>query len=185
MRRIPPLFFIGWNKNHFSDLSGRVQQAKLKLENIQKQVQLNPSDSNLWRDEATAVKEYGDLSRAEESFLRQKSRVQWLNLGDQNTEFFFRAVRSYHGRNRIVSVSRDDGTRINEPREVKEEIVGYFQRLLSVATHDRPIDIDVLGRAMSRRLTPSQCSELAKEVSEEEIKDAFFSLKDNKAPGPD
>jgi len=84
-----------------------------------------------------------------------------------------------------VSVSRDDGTRINEPREVKEEIVGYFQRLLSVATHDRPMDIDVLGRAMSRRLTPSQCSELAKEVSEEEIKDAFFSLKDNKAPGPD
>lgn len=51
-----------------------------------------------------------------------------MNLGDQNTELFFRAVRSYHGRNRIVSVSRDDGTRINEPREVKEEIVGYFQR---------------------------------------------------------
>jgi 7,8-dihydro-6-hydroxymethylpterin-pyrophosphokinase len=32
-----------------------------------------------------------------------------------------------------------------------------IQRSLSVATHDRPIDMDVLGRGMSRRLTPSQC----------------------------
>lgn len=29
-----------------------------------------------------------ELSLVEESFLRQKYRVQWLNEGDQNTKFF-------------------------------------------------------------------------------------------------
>lgn len=70
------------NKDQFSDLSNRVLRAKERMENLQKLVQQNPLDGNLCKEEASAVKEYGDLSRAEESFFKQKSRVQWLNLGD-------------------------------------------------------------------------------------------------------
>lgn len=70
------------NKDQFSDLSNRVLRAKERMENLQKLVQQNLLDGNLCKEEASAVKEYGDLSRAEENFFKQKSRVQWLNLGD-------------------------------------------------------------------------------------------------------
>lgn len=49
--------------------------AKHKLDSIQRLVQSYPTDSTLCLEEAKAAKEYGDLSRAEESFLRHKSRV--------------------------------------------------------------------------------------------------------------
>jgi hypothetical protein len=49
---------------------------------------MNPLEGNLCKEEACAVQEYGDLSRAEESFFKQKSRVQWLNLWDYNTKLF-------------------------------------------------------------------------------------------------
>jgi hypothetical protein len=64
-------------KERFSDLPSRVALAREKLEGIQKQIQQSPLDTNLHYEEARAAKEYSDISRAEESFLRQKSRVQW------------------------------------------------------------------------------------------------------------
>lgn len=84
------------------------------MESLQRQVQLDPLDENLHRAPASAVKEYSDLSRAPESFDRQKSRVQWLNLGDKNSQFCFRAMKSHHNKSKIMSISREDGMRVEE-----------------------------------------------------------------------
>lgn len=40
-------------------------------------------------------------------------------------------------------------------------------------------------RVMKRKVSSSQCLDLTKEVTDDEIQNVFFSLKDNKAPGPD
>lgn len=45
-----------------------------------------------------------ELSQAEESFKKQKSRVAWLALGDQNTMFFHHKVSSNRMRNKILSL---------------------------------------------------------------------------------
>ncbi|GLT65634.1 hypothetical protein SLA2020_380530 [Shorea laevis] len=84
-----------------------------------------------------------------------------------------------------MSVCKEDGTRVENPTEVKEEIVGFFQRLLSEVPSNTPINQEVLRKAPPRRLTPDQCNDLLRGVTEGEIKDVLFSLKDNKAPGPD
>lgn len=65
------------NKEHFSDISERVRAARDNLSRIQHLLQANPSDSGLWKEEVEAVNNYSRLIRAQESFLRQKSRVQW------------------------------------------------------------------------------------------------------------
>lgn len=64
------------NDQNYSDLHGRVVRTKSKLDFLQEQVQASPTDPNLCREEATAAKEYGDICRATENFLRQKDRVQ-------------------------------------------------------------------------------------------------------------
>lgn len=163
------------NKNHFSKISSRVVQARAELNRIQGAVQQQPLDSTLCREEARLVKVYADLSRAEESFLKQKSRPS----------FFFSAVKSHHARSKIVSITKEDGSRIEDPNAIKEEAIQYFQRLLSENQPRPTLDYDLLGRALPRKLENSQCGELAREVTNEEIKDAIFSLKDSKAPGPD
>lgn len=73
------------NDQNYSDLHGRVVRTKSKLNFLQEQVQASPTDPNLCREEATAAKEYRDICRATENFLRQKYRVQWsFSMGDQN-----------------------------------------------------------------------------------------------------
>jgi len=84
-----------------------------------------------------------------------------------------------------MSISREDGMRVEEPGEVKKEIVDYFQRLLGCAPPCSPGNLDTLRKALPRRLTTSQSNHMLRGVPKEEIKSVLFSLKDNKAPGPD
>lgn len=77
--------------------------------------------------EKTLSRDYALMRHDEENLLRQKARL--LNLGDSNLGFFFKAVKNFHGKARISSVTADDGTRIVDHTEVKDEIVGFFGKL--------------------------------------------------------
>ena len=75
------------NKQHFGNLSNRVEEAREKLENIQRMLILSPGDDSFRLQEAQALKELTTMSKAEESFARQKSRAIWMQegIGTQNT----------------------------------------------------------------------------------------------------
>lgn len=45
----------------------------------------------------------------------------------------------------------EDGSRMDSPGEIKEEVVFYFQRLLS-ASPSGPIDHDILSKALPQKL---------------------------------
>lgn len=94
-------------------------------------------------------------------------------------------MKSLHGRSRVVSISRGDGSRVDDPKEVKTEFVAFFQKLLSAPPSQPEIDRDLLGKVLPRRLSREQREELDKVVTEEEVRSTIFSLKDGKAPGPD
>ena len=119
-----------FNVEHFSKISCRVLEIRKELDRVQCALQDIPSDPALLAEEARLSVSYGDLSRAEEGFNRQKSRVQWLNLGDQNSKFFFTAMKSFHGRSKVISITKEDGTRVEEDALVRDEIVSFFETLL-------------------------------------------------------
>jgi len=45
-----------------------------------------------------------------ESFLIQKTKEDWLNLGDTNDKYFFDKLKQHHHRNGISSIKLDDGS---------------------------------------------------------------------------
>lgn len=68
------------NKEAFSNISGRVENARTNINTMQMLLQENSLNSMLLRDVTEAVKKYSSLLRAEKKFYKQKGRIQWLNL---------------------------------------------------------------------------------------------------------
>jgi hypothetical protein len=64
------------------------------------------------------------LAQADERFIRQKYRVQWLNLRDKNSKFSFNSIKYHHCRKKILSIHNDIDTFITEQK-------GYMTPLLT------------------------------------------------------
>ena len=69
-----------FNFHSFGKLCERVVEARKTLEQAQTAVLNNPTDPVLLDNERKCLKMYHDLAYAEQGFLKQKSRVQWLKL---------------------------------------------------------------------------------------------------------
>ena len=98
------------NLSSFNNLSSRSAIARQKLFDVQTLINHQPLCPLLRDQEKQALCEFIEVSKAEESLLRQKSRIQWLAEGDQNTQFFHRVVRQRINRNKLVSLSLADGS---------------------------------------------------------------------------
>lgn len=113
------------NKVHYSNISNRVLDAKFALDEVQSSLQRGVSEE-LMRNESSLAEEYIRLRRDEESFYRQKSRANWLNLGDQNTRFFFHAVKKFQSKSSIRSVSMEDSSRLKDPDLIKGALGDFY-----------------------------------------------------------
>ncbi|KAJ6412771.1 hypothetical protein OIU84_005756 [Salix udensis] len=82
---------------------------------IQRHLDMNPGDQDIRGSEREACYLYNKLNSDAESFFKQRSRVQWLKLGDKNTTFFHRSLLHRRARNHIHSFTSEVGEVVREP----------------------------------------------------------------------
>ena len=173
-----------FNFHSFAKLHDRVVDAKENLKQAQFALLNNPYDTRLVENEKKCLKAFHDLACAEEGFLKQKSRIQWLKLGDQNTSFFHKAIKSRNSRNSIKVLTLASRGRIEDPEDIKQEAIAHFQNILCCdgpsTDHNHYLD-NLEGFTWS----PQHKETLNRRITQEEIKNAIFSINDSKAPGPD
>jgi hypothetical protein len=170
---------------YFSNILDRVKDAKNEMDKAQQALHTAQENPTLCMRERDAVRNYASIVRAEESFFKQKARIQWLSLGDQNTSYFHKSVNGRQNRNKLLSLTREDGEVVKVHEVVKSEVIASFQRVLGVDQMLRVLNEEVVKSAINLKLSSTQQHVLAQDVTREEIKHAMFSLKNNKAPGPD
>ena len=68
-----------FNKTHFSNISDRVRDAKEQMDKAQQELHTTPEIQTLRMREIDVVRNYAATVRAEESFFKQKARIQWLS----------------------------------------------------------------------------------------------------------
>eukprot|EP00253_Pinus_taeda_P011568 PITA_11568 len=121
-------------------------------------------------------------NRQGEEEVRQKSRCLWLKAGDKNTSFFHNNLKLRRASSQIDKIQAE-GKEIKEREEIKEATHRYFKTLLTL--EDQPLDNTNFLQQVYSKISDQQNSELEKEVTEEEIREATWSMHLDKALGPD
>ncbi|CAI9106245.1 OLC1v1005360C1 [Oldenlandia corymbosa var. corymbosa] len=118
------------NKNKFSSIQVQVQEARMALEKVQKQAALNPDEEQLHLVEREAYQCYISKYVAFDSFMRQKVKEDWIKDGDTNSQFFHSKLKQQMMRNRIWSITSEEGEIVREWKLVEEHFLNYFQNQL-------------------------------------------------------
>ncbi|XP_062076194.1 uncharacterized protein LOC133780513 [Humulus lupulus] len=98
-----------FNKHFVGDVAQNFSLAKDKYQSAQVSLQKNPHSKELQREELLAGESFAYHARAYDSFLRQKSKVDWLRYGDDNTAYFHACLKQRRANNSISSVVTESG----------------------------------------------------------------------------
>ncbi|GJS42362.1 hypothetical protein Tco_0567405, partial [Tanacetum coccineum] len=121
----------------------------------------------------------GDLRRG--TFLKQKAKFYWLKEGDSNSAYFHKAVKSRVSRSRIDVVTNGDGV-LFENENVPSAFVDHYEAFLGqAADNDGFNDANLFKNCLEEQ----EALFMVRSISDREVKEALFSMGDDKSPGPD
>ncbi|GFZ00678.1 hypothetical protein Acr_14g0003130 [Actinidia rufa] len=106
------------------------------------------------------------------------------NLVLQEKEALLKRMTTNRMRNKILCIYDGAGQRIEDPCEIKKVIVGFYQDFLGTEFAERREGSRIL-QDLSIDKVPEELKMLIMPVSAEDTRRAMFSIKDDKAPGPD
>ncbi|XP_043697196.1 uncharacterized protein LOC122647977 [Telopea speciosissima] len=172
-----------WNKCSVGDVFLAVKNASLELAHIQLSLAAQPNDPSLVPLETAAKKKLWEALVIEEKFLKEKSRVKNIQLGDGNNGFFHKSMVCRQNRNHILEVHNAENEVIKEPNLIKKEAVSFYMNLFGVEVED--VGYFPGSIPLRHGLDLVQQNSLIGQVSNKEIRDVLFSMKNSKAPGPD
>ncbi|XP_020266575.1 uncharacterized protein LOC109842073 [Asparagus officinalis] len=129
----------------------------------------------------TALKDLN--KRSFHNISEQKSRIQWSVQGDRCTSFYHSAIKAKRHLNRVMVLYNDAGCRLTDGDEITQELISFYKKLMgtTIKTASPVRDIITNGPCLDQ----AQARNLSSPVTKEEIKNAVFSMGDDKAPGPD
>ncbi|GKD28139.1 hypothetical protein Tco_1234353 [Tanacetum coccineum] len=152
------------------------------LKEVQTKIDKDPDNKQLREEESKILAEYVDSVKDEEKLLFQKAKVKWLSLGDRNNAYFHKVLKSKSHKSRINQINDENGNCFYG-EEVAEKFVKHFQEFLGKAVQVK--ELDSIDSLIKTKLSTEDALFMIKEISDEEIKNAMFSIDCNKAPGPD
>ncbi|KAK8692611.1 hypothetical protein V6N13_076067 [Hibiscus sabdariffa] len=162
-----------------------LQQKVRIIMAAKKLVRTSPSADNISREKEVA-RELNKLYKAEEKFLRQKSRIQYVKEGDQNSAYFFRYVTARQKANMVQVLSDENGRRLESFEAISSELIKHFQNSFGVVDPNvTAISDSLLKEILGVELSTEMADSLIPPITRKEIKDVLFAMNGNKAPGPD
>lgn len=173
-----------FSKQNYSGIEKKTALAHEKLLLAQEVTLSNPSTLNA-SAEISALQDWEELSAAETAFYFQRSRINWLSLGDGSTRLFHRYAASGQAMNHIHFLFLEAGERIDSQAGIQNLCVDYFSDLLGSPVPQPMFIQSDLDMLFDFKCSTGQASGFEKDFTAEDIREAFFSLPKNKSGGPD
>ncbi|KAL1126471.1 hypothetical protein V6Z11_A13G113600 [Gossypium hirsutum] len=168
------------NKCVYGHINQRKRQLMHKLAKTQLALDLS-SFKSLFHQEILIREELDNVLHHEEMLWKQKSRCEWLTLGDRNTSYFHRRTVQRRNFNKITALRDTDGDWIFDPEILKTEAVRFFQKLYG----ENPGLLGTMPSSAFPILNTEDADFLERNVTNEEIKVTLFNMTPLKAPGSD
>ncbi|XP_061993303.1 uncharacterized protein LOC133711154 [Rosa rugosa] len=124
------------------------------------------------------------LLSEEEAFWRQRAKVQWLKEGDSNTCFFHLKAANRKRKNVIHGLYDENGVWRDDDKGMEQIVTSYFTQMFTAS----PIDMEAMHHtleAIQPCVLEEMNSQLCRNYTEEEIREALFQMYPTKSPGPD
>nr|XP_043619771.1 uncharacterized protein LOC122591575 [Erigeron canadensis] len=163
------------------NLHKNVEKLWVELDEVQRAMDKDASNLLIREDHAAILNVYNAAILAVERFLKQKSKVHRLRVGDSNTAYFHKAVKGRVARNRIDVVIDKFGIK-QDGVAVFKAFIDHYSEFLGKQGNTIPLNSFEL---FSKKVSDHQAREMIRAISKEEIKNAIFSMGDEKSPGPD
>nr|XP_009594786.1 uncharacterized protein LOC104091210 [Nicotiana tomentosiformis] len=95
------------NKNFFKNIEDEVKEDREALLQVQKQLQLIPTDPNVQQEEHQKYQKSRHSSYLAEVYLQQKSKATWIKLGDDNIRYFYSVIKHKRLQQAITQLKDD------------------------------------------------------------------------------
>ncbi|CAN6572428.1 unnamed protein product [Malus baccata var. baccata] len=155
----------GFNIHLFVKL---VANARHNLSMIQQRISTEGINNDLFEEEIVAKTTVMESLQMQEAFWKDRARVKWLTKGDRNSSFFHAYAR-IKSSNSHISCILDGNNLLTDPLAIENHIVNFYQTLFGSSFTPSDSENDLLSAL----------------PTDEEIKEAVFSLSASSAPGPD
>lgn len=171
------------NTQWFRRTTEKVEGIRTQLQFIQQKL-VTYKEQNIIQEEKRLLEELEKWSGIEEKLWCQKSRVDWLKLGDFNTKFFHAYAKMRQNLNGIHRLERPDESICIGQESIMHEIREFYRGLMGTAAKELTM-VDKLVMERGPKLQPSQQQFLTLDCTAQKVKDALFGMDSNKAPGID
>ncbi|GJR30025.1 retrovirus-related pol polyprotein from transposon TNT 1-94 [Tanacetum coccineum] len=117
------LLFAQGNLNEY------VKSLRLELDRVQKDLDADPTNVILREEEAAYVQAFNNALLMQERLLMQKAKIEWLKVGDSNSAYFHKSVKSRISRSRINFITNVDGTIFTDD-QVASAFVSHYEEFV-------------------------------------------------------
>nr|TKS08441.1 hypothetical protein D5086_0000103220 [Populus alba] len=170
------------NRLHFSHISERVSRLESQLDQLQSAFQQDRDNPLLFEQDKFLRSKLSSLKFAENQFFSQKIKCKFLKDSDKGSKFFHALIGQNHLRNFIPAIICSNGRITNSLKEVGDEFMAYYQQLLGTLKSTIPLDSDIIQCGPC--LPSHSQGSLLSSVSQDDIRQAVFSIANEKASSP-
>ncbi|KAF5470850.1 hypothetical protein F2P56_011338, partial [Juglans regia] len=170
----------GWNKKVFGWTTGHIKELEGRIERLESHLQLN-YDEEVELDLLASKMELDTWICREEVRLAQCAKVRWSSHGDQNSRYFHVILNKWR-QSKIMEMRLSNGLLLKSPHELHDGAVHYFREFLGQSTS---VVLPDLGDYVSNVISEDENLRLGSVPTEEEVKQAVFSIPIESSPGPD
>ncbi|WMV54246.1 hypothetical protein MTR67_047631 [Solanum verrucosum] len=169
-----------WSREHIGNVFDKVREWEAKMLDLETDYIENDND-DLRPQIHKTQSEHTRWLKCEQSILRQRANIIWLEDGDSNTKYFHVVINEKRRRVTVHRIQSENGQWIIGDDQIGKEAVDYFSKIFF---DDQEIELHHLD-CIDQRVHRDDNNMLETIPNEAEIKEVVFGLNLDSTPGPD